>query len=68
MGTWSVDWKIRPLVRSAQPNPAIAPIGESPIAQYYRNMLVGGQYHIQSHKLDKIGATPILQHPNAPID
>ena len=33
MGTWSVDWKIRPLVWSAQPNPAIAPVGESPTAQ-----------------------------------
>ena len=66
--TWSVDWNFRPLVWSAQPNPAIAPVGVSPTAQYYRNMLVGGQYHIQSHKLDKIGATPILQHPNALID
>lgn len=35
--------------------------------QHYRNMLVGGQYHIQSHKLDKIGATPILKHPNGAI-
>ena len=25
---------VRPLVWSAQPNPAIAPMGESPIAQY----------------------------------
>ena len=33
MRTWSVDWKIRPLVRSAQPNPAIAPVGASPTAQ-----------------------------------
>ena len=33
METWSVDWKFRPLVRSAQPNPAIAPVGESPTAQ-----------------------------------
>ena len=30
---WSVDWKFRPLVRSAQPNPAIAPVGASPTAQ-----------------------------------
>lgn len=33
METWSVDWKFRPLVRSAQPNPAIAPVGVSPTAQ-----------------------------------
>lgn len=38
METWSVKIKDvekqRPLVWSAQPNPAIAPIGASPIAQY----------------------------------
>ena len=57
METWSVDWKIRPLVRSAQPNPAIAPVGASPTAQYYRNALVWPSA-ISLERDEKLNETP----------